>query len=125
LTAFCSVEDEVMSNLKLVVYIEDPNLEAKMSSLNIGDILFNTSFIPSGKNESDSSNDINNCIFVEFEDIPMLSQTFIKNYLYIERFSFYKETSEYLIAPYTRFVLKNKILTASGKYHIYLHAIND
>lgn len=55
----------------------------------------------------------------------MLSESFIKDYLYIERFSFYKESSEYLIAPYTRFILKNKVLTSNGKYHIYLHAVND
>ncbi len=52
LTAFCSVEDEVMSNKSLVVYIDDNEMFSKMGSLNIGDIFFNTNFIPSGKNES-------------------------------------------------------------------------
>ena len=31
-----------------------------------------------------------NCLILEFEDIPMLSETRVKNYLNIERFSFYK-----------------------------------
>ena len=41
-----------MSNTNLVVYIDDNDLATKMESLNIGDILFNTGFIPSEKNES-------------------------------------------------------------------------
>lgn len=55
----------------------------------------------------------------------MLSDTFIKNYLYIERFSFYKGSSEYLIAPFTQFVVRNKIMASTGKYHIFLHAVNN
>ncbi len=79
-----------MGNKNLVVYFDDENLSTKINSLNIGDILFNTSFIQSSKNESDISNGSNHCLFIEFDDIPMLCSSFIKNYLYIERFSFYK-----------------------------------
>jgi hypothetical protein len=53
-----------MSNTNLVVYIGDNDLGAKMGSLNIGDILFNTSFIPSGKNESIEENESNHCLFI-------------------------------------------------------------
>lgn len=45
-----------MSNTNLVVYMDDQDLATKISSLNIGDILFNTSFIPSEKNESIDEN---------------------------------------------------------------------
>lgn len=63
LTAFCSVEDEVMSNKSLVAYIDDDDLASKISSVNIGDKLFNTSFIPTGKNEDEATNLSNHCIF--------------------------------------------------------------
>ena len=66
LTAFCSVEDEVMSNKKLVVYVDDKDLFSKINSINIGDNIYNTSFIMCGKNESDTSNDFNHCLFIEF-----------------------------------------------------------
>jgi hypothetical protein len=52
----------------------------------------------------------------------MLSTTFIKNYISVERFSFYKGNSEYLISPYTHFEVKKKEFTRFGKYHLYLSA---
>jgi hypothetical protein len=51
--------------------------------------------------------------------MPMLAESRIKDYLFIERFSFYKESTEYLIAPYTEFTVKEKTLN-NGKYHIVL-----
>lgn len=55
----------------------------------------------------------------------MLSETRVKNYLHIERFSFYKENTEYLIAPYTEFTIKNITITKTGKRHITLSATNN
>lgn len=64
-----------------------------MSTLSKGDTLFNRGFVFCGKNEDKTENDKNHCFFIEFENIPMLSETFIRDYLYIERFSFYKEST--------------------------------
>lgn len=52
-----------MSNKSLVAYIDDDDLASKISSVNIGDKLFNTSFIPTGKNEDEATNMSNHCIF--------------------------------------------------------------
>lgn len=110
-----------MSNINLSVNIDESDVEVKINSLNIGDTMYNTNFIYCGKESSTESH----CIFIEFENIPMLSQSFIRHYLYVERFSFYKESSEYLIPPYTHFSVRKKVRTAQGKYHIFLHAVND
>jgi hypothetical protein len=61
-----------------------------MGALKIGDVLFNRNFLMSSKDDNKVNNTSNNCIFIEFDDIPMLSDTHIKNYVNIERFSFYK-----------------------------------
>ena len=55
----------------------------------------------------------------------MLSETHIKNYLHLEPFSFYKESTEYLIAPYTEFTVKNKERTPKGKIHLTLRATSN
>lgn len=51
--------------------------------------------------------------------MPMLAESRIKSYLMIERFSFYKESVECLIAPYTEFTVKKKQIK-DDKYHIVL-----
>lgn len=79
-----------MTDKSLVAYIDSSEIENKVNSLNRGDVLFNTGFVPIGKDEDESSNLLNHCLFIEFETIPMLSDSFVRNYLYIERFSFYK-----------------------------------
>ena len=98
-----------------------------MGALKIGDILFNRSLLMCGKSNENakSSNISNNCLFIEFENIPMLSKTHIKNYLNIQRFAFYKEGCDYLIAPYTEFIVKNIHNTIEGKVHVTLSATND
>ena len=88
LAAFCSFEDEVMNKENLLVYINDSNFKefrSIMGALKIGDILFNRSLLMCGKSNENakSSNISNNCLFIEFENIPMLSKTHIKNYLNI------------------------------------------
>ena len=45
LSAFCCVEDEVMSNINLSVNIDESDVEVKINSLNIGDTMYNTNFI--------------------------------------------------------------------------------
>ena len=130
LTAFCSFEDDVMNKKTLLIYINDSNFNefrSIMGALKIGDVLFNRSLLMCGKSNENahSTNISNNCLFLEFEDIPMLSKTHIKNYLNIERFAFYKEGCDYLIAPYTEFTVKNIFNTIEGKVHVTLAATNN
>jgi hypothetical protein len=108
-TAFCSFEDEVMNQRRLLVYLRDKNSEqfkSTIGALKVGDVLLNQTFLMSSKGDTKANNASSNCLFIEFDDIPMLSDTYIKNYLNVERFSFYKESTEYLIAPYTEFTVK-------------------
>lgn len=52
LSAFCSFEDEVMNKKRFVIYLDDStneNFSSILSALKIGDILFNSCFILSGK----------------------------------------------------------------------------
>ena len=128
--AFCSFEDEVMRKKKLTIFVDDPKAientaKSIIYSLKIGDVMFNRCFLFSGKFKENTNNDMHNCFFLEFEDIPMLSETRVKNYLNIERFSFYKENTEYLIAPYTEFTVKSITLTKLGKRHITLSATTN
>lgn len=51
MTAFCSFEDEVMDKKRLVVYVNDETIAAKMETINPSDILFNTGFLLCGKDE--------------------------------------------------------------------------
>ena len=117
-----------MNKKRFLIYIDSSNFEefrSIMGALKIGDYLFNRCFLLSGKDNGKSNNNANNCLFLEFEDIPMLSETHVENYLNIERFSFYKENTEYLIAPYTEFIVKNIENTSEGKVHVTLSATTN
>jgi hypothetical protein len=94
-----------------------------MKGLKRGDVLFNNCFLFAGTDQGSPDNANNNCLFLEFEDIPMLSDTHIKQYLHMEPFSFYKESTEYLIAPYTQFTVKNIENNIDGKVHVTLGAV--
>lgn len=43
----------------------------------------------------------------------------------MEPFSFYKESTEYLIAPYTQFSVKNIQNNQNGKVHVTLGAVSN
>lgn len=75
-----------MNKKILLIYINDSNFkefQSIMGALKIGDVLFNRSFLLCGKSHEKTNNKSNNCLFIEFEDIPMLSKTHIKNYVNI------------------------------------------
>ncbi len=76
-----------------------------MAKINKNQIYFNTAFIPCLKDEIGEEAELNHCIIFEFENYPFIAKSRKKSYLEIERFSFYKESAEYLIAPFTKFLV--------------------
>ena len=111
-----------MEKIELLSYFDDDAISDKIKGLKVGDIVYNVSLGFCCKNETPQENAHNNCFIFEFENIPFLEQSRIKSTLDIERFSFYKEGAEYLISPFTQFLISNIETNSNGKYHITLSA---
>lgn len=119
MTSFCQFENNEMKLTELVMYLKSKEDVDKVKDLKWGDVIVSGSFWFCAQNEEEDR--VNrDCVIFELEDMSFIEQTRIRNYQKIENFSFYKEGTEFLIAPFAQFKVKENKVTPNGYRHLRL-----
>lgn len=122
LTAFYNIGAEEENTASLTAYLDHSKGDNKqIKILKEGNIVFTNDFVfcvDSKKNISDKDNIKAHEIIFKFDSIAVLEKSKIKAYMNIEKNSFYKEGAEYVISPFTKFVVSSVKVNRHGYYEI-------
>ena len=120
LTTFYCLYRDAIQKAQFVCYIDDKDLEKKIFDLKPGNIVYNSTFIFSRALTQEAENVDKHILILDFENIEFLQKSRIRNNIYIQPFAFYKEGSEYIIPPETKFMVKSIRKKEDGYYKIRL-----